>query len=291
MRTLLLSVLVLTFGLARAQFAFPTDNATWVNTLYTMVNPPPFPTWQLDGVRNYCANGVDTVINAVTYTKLERCSGGYKGAFREVGGQVLYVPGGTAQEYVLYDFSLQAGESTVVYFEPTWDEENPTTQEVTVSNIDINASLGGRKVLYLQDGATWIEGIGPTWGLFTEPWINVSNYIIALECMSYQDTVRYPALATEAGMCDLIMDVSDHEFSNLTLYPNPTLDGRVTVSGMTEQGTWQITVFGADGRTVLSQRVAGTDRLTLDLGHVPSGVYMVDMLMEREHYRAMVLRQ
>ena len=42
-------------------------------------------------------------------------------------------------------------------------------QDVTVSNTMISTDLQGRKVLYLQEGAIWIEGIGAGWGLFSEP--------------------------------------------------------------------------------------------------------------------------
>jgi hypothetical protein len=291
MRTILLTALLIIAGHVQAQFPFPTDNATWVNTMYTMVGPPPVPTWELTTAHNYCVNGTDTVINTIAYTKLERCTGGYKGAVREDAGRVYYVPGGEAQEYLLYDFTLEAGESAVVYYEPTTEPETGMTQEVTVSNVDVSALLGGRKLQYLQDGATWVEGIGPTWGLFTEPWTNVSNYRIEMECMSQADTVRFPEPALVSGSCALVMGVSKLGTNSLDLYPNPTTDGRVIVSGLETEGALRITVTSSDGRIVLTELAARKDRVTLDLGSLPSGMYFVEVLGERERYRAKVLRQ
>lgn len=80
--------------------------------------------------------------------------------------------------------TLTEGQTAMdVYYEPAMGS-GAQLQDVTVSNTMISTDLQGRKVLYLQEGATWIEGIGAGWGLFSEPWINLSNYSVKLECMA-----------------------------------------------------------------------------------------------------------
>jgi hypothetical protein len=136
---------------------------------------------------------------------------------------------------LLYDFTLEVGESAEVYFEQALDPTMGFTQEVYVSSTEVRDDLGGRKALYLG-GATWIEGIGNTWGLLAEPWGNLSNYVIELDCMSYADTLRFPLLVPDAGECELIMGVDAISTSTVNLHPNPTADGRVTVSGLEPGG-------------------------------------------------------
>ena len=272
-------------------FPLPTTGARWVNTLYGVEPFPPPAVFTLLDVQNLCTFGNDTAINTTTYTKLEFCLGGYKGAFRNDAGRVYYVPGGTSDEHLIYDFTLQAGESAEVYYEQALDPTLGFTQEVTVSSTEVRDDLGGRRALYLQEGATWIEGIGNTWGLLTEPWINVSNYMIELECMSYADTLRFPLLVPDAGECELIMDVDAISTSTMNLHPNPTADGRVTVSGLEPGGIWQVTVRSADGRIVHTDRATGAERLSLDLGGLPSGSYLMEVNGDRQRYRGTVLRQ
>ena len=58
------------------------------------------------------------MIDSQVYTKLLYCDGGYKGAFRDDGGVVWYVPADSLQEYLLYDLTLTAGDTAHnVYWE------------------------------------------------------------------------------------------------------------------------------------------------------------------------------
>lgn len=286
-----LLLLFLPVALAHGQdFPMPTTDARWVCTLYGVEPIPPPVTYTLWQANNYCANGQDTTINSTSYTKLEYCSGGYKGAFRNDAGRVYYVPGDSLQEFLLYDFTLSDGETaTDVYFEPAWSGEG-WLADVTVSNTSISTEYEGRKVLYLQAGGTWIEGIGAQWGLLSEPWVNVSNYELRLECMSHADTLRYPVVVPGAGACELIMGVADPESSTLGLHPNPT-DGLVTISGLPQQGPMSITVFGVDGRSVRTEGFTASNLVQVDLSALPSGVYVIEAIIAEQRIRGTVVRQ
>jgi hypothetical protein len=284
-------LLLLVPSIAWGQFMpLPTNDARWVCTLYSVEPMPPPATYTLQQANNYCASGQDTTINAISYTKLEYCTGGYKGAFRNEAGRVFYVPGDSLQEFLLYDFTLTDGQTaTNVYFEPAWSD-GPVVADVTISNTTISTELEGRKVLYLQAGGTWIEGIGAQWGLFTEPYINVSNYELRLECMSHADTLRYPLVVPGAGACELIMGVADPDAPSLVIHPNPT-EGIVTVGGLPQQGPVSITVFGMDGRSVRTERFTASDRVQVDLSALPRGVYVLEANSPVQRIRSTVVRQ
>ena len=276
-----LGLLLLSSVIARAQgFPFPTEDALWVNTLYTMVQPPPLPTFEMALAHNYCANGSDSVINTTTYTKLEFCTGGYKGAFREDAGRVYYVPADSTEEYLLYDFTLTDGQTANnVYYEQGMGMSGMAfVQDVTVSNTMISTELGGRKVLYLQEGGMWIEGIGAAWGLFSEPWINVSNYALNLECMSHLDTIRYPEMNVGPGVCDLITGIRQPQgLAGMELLPNPAVNGRTLLRGTATEWNGRLRVTTADGREIAVRTTRTADGVYIDMENAPSGLYLVQL--------------
>lgn len=261
---------VLVLGLqASAQMPFPDSAATWVNTYYQVVPFPPPAQFYLEEVNSYCASGADTVINAITYTKLEHCGGGYKGAFRDDAGAVRYVPGGTTQEVLLYDFGMAVGDTATVYFEVN---DQPNTTQVTVNQILPHNDFPDRMVTYLNEGAQWIEGIGPAWGLFTEPYVNVSNYLLYLECMSHGDTLLYPVLEMN-GACALNVGATELQPAPaFTAYPNPARD-RVQVNCGTAAGL--LALFSLDGRTVPVQIGWSGATAVLDLSPLSAGTYVL----------------
>src|SRR5436190_2222369 len=114
-----LSVVALSISaFAQQPLPFPDSAAKWINTVWLVQPFPPPATHIFSSAQSYCADGVDTVINALTYTQLHYCGGAYKGAFRDDAGTVYYVPADSTSEFLLYDFTLQVGETAQnVYFE------------------------------------------------------------------------------------------------------------------------------------------------------------------------------
>lgn len=275
-RTFLLSAALLTIGQASAQFPFPTDNAAWVNTLYSVQPLPPPVVYTLLSTDYYCVNGEDTTINSVAYTKLDHCGGAYKGALREDAGRVFYVPGDSLQEFLLYDFTLTDGETAVdVYFEPAMGDE-AWLADITVSNTTISSEFEGRKVLYLQDGGTWIEGIGASWGLFSEPYVNVSNYELRLECMSDADGVHFPSWNIGEDACAVISSTREAALpTSHSVFPNPTTDGLLRVQGVRAMD--DIVITASDGRALRVPMVYNGTELVIDLGASASGLYLVHL--------------
>ncbi|MEO8069113.1 MAG: T9SS type A sorting domain-containing protein [Flavobacteriales bacterium] len=254
---------------ASAQMPFPDSAATWVNTRYNVSPFPPPAQYYLQDVNSYCASGADTVINAMMYTKLEFCEGGYKGAFRGDSGAVRYVPGGSTQEVLLFDFGMAVGDTATVYYE---EIGQPSTALITVNQLLPHPDFPDRMVTYLDLGAQWIEGIGPAWGLFTEPWINVSNYALFLECMSHGDTLLYPVLEMN-GVCALNVGTTEQQpVQTLAAYPNPARD-RVHVNCGT--APVPLALFSLDGRAVPVAISWTGATAVLDLMPLRAGTYVL----------------
>ena len=123
--TLLILILITSVGISQENFPFPDSNAIWVNTVYEVVfnDTTPIPSYELRYVENYCMNEQDTVINSNSYSKIFICDSAYKGAIRETNQKVYFIPKDSVQEFLLYDFSVLAGDSLFnVYMEYTYNQ-------------------------------------------------------------------------------------------------------------------------------------------------------------------------
>ena len=78
--------------------------------------------------------------------------------------------------------------------------------------------------------------------------------------------------------------------SAMNLHPEPATNGRMTLSGLGLGNSSQFTVRSADGRSVQTERATGADRLLVDLGGLPNGVNLREVIGDRHRYRGTVLR-
>ncbi len=271
--------LLLITHFAKAQsYPFPDSGAVWVQTFSMMTSPPPIPEFEVQAVANIAVNGEDTLINGIAYVKvMDIVDGTYYGAVRDNNGVVLHVPVDPIQEFVLYDFTATAGtviEDVIFYPGFPIDWGAPTVMDVEVSQVSNWPIFGNRKVCDLAGGAIWIEGIGNQWGLFTEPWINVSNYMLRLECSSHLDTIRYSSMDEQligtVGTCQqIIMGIEDREPTGLSIHPNPTT-GMIFIDGLI--GPIGVEVLDLSGKIVQNARSING---MIDVTSVGSGMYLL----------------
>lgn len=266
-----------TSALAQGGFPFPDSAALWVQTYAFMVGQPPLPEFEVMAVANIQVDGTDTLIGGTSYSQLtDRLTGAYYGAIRDDEGRVWHVPPDSVNSYVLYDFTVSAGDTVrdVIYYQgfPSTGA-GPSLTDLVVQDVVLDPLWGGRRVVYV--GAwPWIEGIGQSAGLLAEPFINISNYQLRLECMSYMDTVRYEhfAMGEQAtpGACQTIslgyntLEVRGEE----RFYPNPSTGLFQVPPGSTAP----FLVLDAHGKEVL-RAPAGVR--SMDLSAHPPGVYTV----------------
>lgn len=291
MKVVIRSFLILTFSTCmfdtvKAQFQFPDSAARWVQVFKQMTTPPPLPVFTVQERYHYCLNGQDTLINSIEYTRLEKCHGGYKGALRKDGGKVFYVPGDSIQEYLLYDFDVNEGDTVRdVYYEIEFGQ-SVFVQDMVVWGVQQNSFYGGRKQIYLDD-VRWIEGIGADAGLLTGDWINISGFQLEMECMSLQDSILFPDWNYgQAGSCILNTGIDEWDPEEFTSYPNPT-SGMLSIN---LREVKSVSVFTIDGRRIelVDNQVSGS---TLDLSSLPSGLYLLDLTTEQGRFSQKVIKE
>lgn len=256
---------------------FPTDSAIWTNVSGSWIYPAGWPvvTWpmpyvQYDPPTRYCMSSMDTIIGIYNYSKVDYCGGTYCGGLRDDGiGKIYFVPTDSLNELLIYDFTVQTGDTVSVYenFGGYWNTS--TYEYIYVDSVLINGSY--RKQIKLGGNpGSWIEGIGCTQGLFREGWGNVSGWYINLECMSQNDSTLYPAYSL--GPCSLTSGIDEiKELDNFILYPNPT-NGLLQIK--TEQEIISIEVLDVFGRRMLYSENNQTE---INISNFTNGIYFVRM--------------
>lgn len=220
-RVLFILIFISTNTFSQNYIPFPDSGATWVNVT-KQVNPFPIPMCEFWYATNYCVNGEDTLINATNYTKVEICQvGSYEGAIRDDNGKVYYVPEDSTAEILLYDFTLDSGDTV---YEGKW--QVPWDMEIT--QIDSVLIFGEYHKKIQLEGAIWIEGIGNVNGLFSENISNISGVCYELGCFSINDSTKYPNETLES--CYLGVGLNEKEHFQFNVFPNPNETGKLQIN-------------------------------------------------------------
>jgi hypothetical protein len=215
-------------------------------------------------------NNDDTLINSNTYTQVFECGGSYKGAFREVGREVWYVPGDSTNEYLIYDFDVIPGEIlSNVYFEQ--GGFSPMLQDLTVAYVTTVQINGVDHVAVEMEfgGFLWIEGIGCTSGFLCEPWQNISQYQVKLECMSLSTVTLYPNYGS--GTCPFDLGFTE-ALTSYQIAPNPVVN-ELFVHG--DVHGKDLKLFDPFGREQSIFKLPTEEGLTIDVSGLSSGIYLL----------------
>lgn len=264
---------------------FPTNNTVWVNHGYSNDGwfPPFFTVEYLSSIENYCVNNEDTVINTITYTKLNFCDGEYRGAFRDNGGQVFFVSKDSLNEMLLYDFTVNIGDTlTNLYLNYTWFD---TLYVSTISSLNIGGQT--HKTIFLENeyhnelSDYWIEGVGCSAGLLIEPYTNenVSGWYNTLHCFSRNDSIFDPQsnfYYNGSGSCKLnYMSVEYQTIQSFKLYPNPTQETiNIQLPFSTESSI--IEIYNSLGELILEQKTELNQiEISIPVSQLNRGLYFV----------------
>ncbi|MEZ4916604.1 MAG: T9SS type A sorting domain-containing protein [Chitinophagales bacterium] len=176
----------------------------------------------------YKTNG-DTIINGLNYTKISTNTKIDYCYLREQGKKVycrydesIY---GDSTEFLLYDFSLDAGDTMFYSGPPNYSYNIEHGEVYGKDSILINGRYHNRMYVNGWAGFEFIEGIGSTSGLMYNeiPWVDNGG---ELYCFSKNDTV-FKTDGTggfEIGKCDMPSGITHHNDNNLKVYPNPSND-------------------------------------------------------------------
>lgn len=215
---------------------------------------------------------------------------GYKGAFRnEVEEKkVWYVPPGEESEVLLYDFSLQLGDTLPASYiipEQMYYVEG-------IDSVEIGDSYRKKYVIKSIDQfelpKSIIEGIGGD-HFFEEitMWFNgESGYFF--NCVNIGDSLGYPA----GGSCDeIIVSSKDVIYdSDFHIFPNPSTGKFWIKHSSNNQEFISIEIFNSYGEKL--KQFEATQLLSpIDLYSSPKGIYMIMIKFESGTFTQKIIIQ
>ena len=291
----LLSLIITLFAVeAAAQtsvyFPFPDSNAVWNIAAQaccaTDCPPPPLPNPVLvDYSFSYFLQG-DTVINGTNYHKIYKSSGtahehcaiggslnnwwtfgsSYTGAMRQEISlkQVYFIQPSSGQECLLYDFSLQVGD-TLVNGCSNWG------LYTIVSSIDsfLIGNSYRKSFGFSMSPYTVIEGIGGTCGL-TGPMFPF-EYSENLICFSLNNQTLYPDTVTSCNMISQVQEIFNE--LSFSVSPNPFQTSTELHTGK-EFLNGELAIYNALGEQVKQQPISGQTS-TIERDRLDGGIYFI----------------
>lgn len=288
---LLLSFMFLpvSFSYGQTYEPFIDTNKQW-NTMITYYDyggsPASKSTLQLHIVTN------DTIINDTVYQKVVNTGysdGAYpagvigliredidekKVYFREIV-EVFYPP----KDRLLYDFSLEAGDTTEVFglYHCTW---NSNTYKVISTGTITLLNNEERKTWHLepigenaQNPDVWIEGVGSLNGMLFPGCYQMATISFSLDLLCYfEDELKLYMSDADSCYIDWTTGLESHTEHSINLYPNPARD-HVILSLPAEPkhcGTYQI--YGLDGIMLFAGNICERS-VTIPLRKMKPGIY------------------
>jgi hypothetical protein len=277
---------------------FPDSGAAWV--VHEFFNdgggPPDWPYDQyLSVISNYCVNGEDTLISANTYTKINICNGPYHGAIRDNGGQVFFVPKDSVNEFLLFDFTVQEGDTIPVssFYHLMWNTDIVVDQ---VDSVLVNGYY--RTVVWVAGwGDAWTEGIGSSIGLFLPPQYNnnVSGAWAGTACFSHNDTLYNTSgspMINGFGTCELnyVGQPETLKPTAVSVFPNPT-GGPVTITIPNLSSDAVITIADASGRQIYPPVLRSGYTVQIDLADYATGFYVIRIMQDERFETLKIIRR
>lgn len=200
------------------------------------------------------------------------------GSLRDEGGRWLFVPSWSDQEYPLFDFSGDVGDTVSIQnplftFDPVDYIVDAISTVTTMFDERRMWTLSPPEYPGFQE--YFIEGIGSTYGLFGHA-IFLSDVGLQLVCMEQDGELIYRI--PEAESCYYLYTGLAERIAEpfLRVMPNPARD-QVTLTvadGTMHQG--DLSLYDALGRVLdLKSLVGNGTELHLDLTSLPDGLYTV----------------
>lgn len=286
MKNLLLLILMLSALSTKSQTSvyhpFPDSNAVW-NINFT--SDCSFGS----AIEDYSiALSGDTSIKSQIYHKLtipyvqfystgtctQYHTASYRGAIRQdiANKKVFYVPPAYETEQLLYDFTMQVGD-TVKGFIGSY--ANPKDTVVSMDSVLINNNYRKRWNINPCYGIYFIEGIGSTYGLIEMSLGCITDQAgYSITCFNQDGHSLYPDTTTN---CQLITSVNpaDAILKQVKIFPNPS-NGSFTIDIGQYQDIREIQVSNLLGNIVSRRQITNQKRINID--YLQSGTYIMTII-------------
>ncbi len=278
MKKILFVILVFHFTCSYSQpyFQFPTSNTTWYETYHDQ--------YGISSNRSYFLLNSDTLINGKNYNNLFTPNSYWPydtvsiGCIREDSlKQVFYYNYSTHNEYLLYDFSKNIGD-TIFY--GTFGDY--TFQELIITDID-TVLVGNeyRRRFYTNYSSTtfghevWIEGIGSYRDLLSpvNPW-PTCFCSWELNCIEEKDTLYcLPELFNSENN----LSVSRSE---IKISPNP-FSATTELSFDKLYKTIVVEVYNVQGKLIKHSEFANCERCQFSRIGLKNGLYFLKVILDK----------
>ena len=196
-------------------------------TMQAQVFPESDAIWniKIDGKEYYYGLSGDTIINSKSYNKLYLLLNDtipnvdlkgmhYIGGLREEEKQVWFIPHGMMSvqlnEYILYDFSKDVGETIYLFNTPMFQLGDVQRNYLlglydissTVAKIE-DSDIGKTFYIGSEDNLKWVEGIGSIkngilWDFYALP-VGGGSRDVKLACFKHKNNIKY--LNNDCGSC------------------------------------------------------------------------------------------
>lgn len=215
----------------------------------------------------------DTIINELAYKKVFKSeeeipvNWEYEGSIREEDEKVWYISHFNNEETLIYDFTLNVGDTMVFQYQSVMVVDSITFHEI-----------GGmeRKHVYFSYidfspyRELWIEGIGSNYGVLSSGSGGSVGGWTWLLCMSENGELVY--MNPNFNSCFLIStDINEIKTFNFIIYPNPTY-GLLIIENLNNTKINSIRLVDLFGQTIKTFK---NNQTTLDLTRMTSGSYML----------------
>jgi hypothetical protein len=297
---ILSTILVQTFaqGQSNVYHPFPDSNAVWTEQAQGFgvsdCPPPPSPNPVLDDYSFSYFMQSDTLININSYHKIyqsgtihSHCAFGnftnnwsviqktYSGAYRQdtLLKKVFFVYPSASQECVLYDFSLNPGDTL---------KGGCQSGTIVISSIDsVLTGKNYRKRFNLSTSPySIIEGIGSTSGLL-EP-LFPFEYTGTLICFVQNMLTLYPDTITT---CEIVTPVNEiKNTSSFTISPNPFMFQSSIISNVLLNDA-TIILYNSFGQKVKQMNTINGQIITLLRDNLPAGLYFIRIIQDNKTLR------
>lgn len=234
----------------------------------------------------------DTTINSQTYHKLttpyvlvsisggctQQNFAGYQGAIRQdiAGRKVYFVPPTLATEYLLYDFTMEIGDTVKGYLEAfNW----PADTVVGTDSVLIGADYRKRWLINPCYDIYLIEGIGSTFGLLKpSPGCATDMDFYALSCFSQDGQTLYPE---SSAACQLITSTQNIELTThaVHIFPNPS-NGSFNIGFDKPEAIKELRLTDMTGKIILQKQLNNHSEVSID--RLPAGTYLLT-IVDREN--------
>lgn len=258
---------------AKAYQPMLQSNQTWEVTIYGLI---------VQNVNHTLGN--PTVINGQEYTPVISNNSTFPGEpftvalLREdVAEEKIYIYE-DGQEYLLYDFGVETGETITI-------RSVNSSVDITITNVsEIEINGVSRKIISYAQGEWFVgdytEGIGSRYGLIDFATAQITDYSPWLTCY-YESGELVWDNGFDKFSCDAVLSIEESEILELSIFPNPTADELFINFSDNISGQILFQVFDTTGKLVLEKKENATSNIRLDVSTLSAGSYTLKAANEQ----------